>query len=48
MRLLYGIISLFIVASFVTYAKTHGVIVSNDVELLCMTIAFASGIAGGD
>ena len=48
MRFLYGIVALFIVAGFITYAKTQGVIVSNDAELLCMTIAFAGGMAGGD
>ena len=48
MRFLYGAIALVIVTAFITCAKAQGVIVSNDVGLLCMTIAFASGIAGGD
>lgn len=48
MRYLYGIISLILVTGFISAAGTHGMIVSNDVVLLCMTLAFASGVAGGD
>lgn len=48
MRFLYGTVALIIFTTFVAYAKAHGMIVSNDVVLLCMTIAFAGGIAGGD
>lgn len=48
MRFLYGAAALVIFTTFISYAKAQGMIVSNDVELLCMTIAFASGIAGGD
>lgn len=48
MRYLYGIISLILIAGFISEAIAHGMEVSNDVILLCMTIAFASGVAGGD
>lgn len=48
MRYLYGIFSLILVAGFISEARAHGMVVSNDVVLLCMTIAFASGVAGGD
>ena len=48
MRFLYGAFALVIFTAFILYAKAHGMIVSDDAILLCMTIAFASGIAGGD
>lgn len=48
MRFLYGAFALVIFTAFILYAKAHGMIVSDDVVLLCMAIAFASGIAGGD
>ena len=48
MRYLHGIFSLILVTMFIAYAKTYGMVVSNDIALLCMTIAFASGVAGGD
>lgn len=48
MRYLYGIISLILVTGFISEARARGMVVSNDVVLLCMTIAFASGVAGGD
>jgi hypothetical protein len=48
MRYLNGIITLFLIGGFISYAQKCGMVVSNDVVLLCMTIAFASGVAGGD
>ena len=48
MRFLYGAAALIIFTIFISYAKAHGMVVSDDVVLLCMTIAVASGVAGGD
>lgn len=48
MRYLYGMFSLILITVFISYARANGMVVSNDVVLLCMTIAFASGVAGGD
>lgn len=48
MRYLYGIFSLILITGFISEATAHGMEVSNDVILLCITIAFASGVAGGD
>ena len=48
MRFLYGAAALVIFTAFISYAKVHEMIVSDDVVLLCMAIAFAGGMAGGD
>ncbi len=48
MRFLYGALAFIIMAWFISYGKAHGMIVSDDVVLLCMAIAVAGGMAGGD
>ena len=48
MRFLYGALAFIIMAWFISYGRAHGMTVSDDAILLCLTIAFAGGMAGGD